>query len=148
MIFTKNINKNTLITSIGIISSLIGIGTFLVSLFYSVQNQIQNEVKVDREFSSSLLLAIHELSSNLTHLKSIKNFTIHPNLMTPIIRLQYKDTLFFYTKSFDIVANDAYGEEDNLIPLITKYKNGARHTFSGVRLTKIKFIEELNHYPD
>ena len=114
MNFTKRINKNPLITSIGIIASLIGVGTFIISLFGSVQN----EVKMDREFSSALLLAIHELSSNLTHLKSIKNFTIYPNLMTPIIRLQYKDSLSFYTKYFDIVAIDVYGEENCLIPLI------------------------------
>lgn len=111
---------------LGILASLIAVGTFLWGLHQFPQHDSKPRQKFDRDMAELLMGAVHELNNNQDYLDALKQFWMQSTETKPIRVPCCEKTHSFFSKYFDVVAESVYGEEDKLFTLVSLDDNGTK----------------------
>lgn len=94
------------------------------ALSYGFSNEVEksdsNKVKAtDRDLAESLTSSLHELERNLVVLNSLSAvYNGRADQKAPS-RVDYSESMRFFTRYFDLVFPVTYGEAENLIPFLS-----------------------------
>lgn len=105
-----------------------------------------NEEAIDRDLAESLTSSLHELETNLVVLNSLSAIYNGRTDHKAPSRLDYSESMRFFTRYFDLVFPVTYGEAENLIPFLSVLDDASSELNSIETKSQIDGFNKRGHF--